>query len=228
MKRVQGAVRMLVAAVAIASAATVDAGPTLSLDAQARASVPNDEMVVTLAAERDGPQVAPLNEAVLAQLNAAIAEARAVAGVRARLGSIWTQPMHARDGKPIGWRVRGEVVLESEQVQALAQLGGRLGERMQLAGVAFRLSHARRRAEEQRLLAEAAQTFQARAAEAAEAFGFRSFELKDLSVRAAGQPGPRPMMAARGVAEAAAAPMPSEGGESEVVVVVTGTVELKP
>jgi predicted secreted protein len=228
MIRLHDAVRVSLAGVALAAAAVASAGPTLSLDAQARASVANDEMVVTLAAERDGQLVGPLNDAVLKQLNAALADAKAVPGVRARLGSLWTQPLHGRDGKPTGWRVRGEIVLESDRIPALADLGGRLGERLQLAGVQFRLSHGRRKAEEQRLLREAAQAFRDRAAEAAEAFGFRTFEMKELSVRAAGQPGPRPLMAARAMAEAASAPLPAEGGESEVVVVVTGTVELQP
>jgi predicted secreted protein len=206
------------------------AGPSLVLDAQARAEVANDEMVLVLAAERDGPQVGPLNDAVLSQLNAAIAEAKGVEGVRARLGSISTQPNYGRDGRPQGWRVRGEVVLVSSRIPALSQLGGRLAERLQVAGVQFRLSTERRRLEESRLLAEAAKAFRARAAEAALAFGFKGYELKELSLRSPGAGVSRPMgMAmARGVPDAPAAPMPAEGGESEVVVVVSGTIVLQP
>jgi predicted secreted protein len=205
-------------------------GPVLSLDAQARSAVANDEMVVTLAIERDGAQVGALNDAVLSQLNAAIAEARGVEGVKARLGSIWTQPNYTRDGKAQGWRVRGEVVLESTRMAAVAQLGARLGERMQLSGVQFRLSAERRQAEERRLIAEAARAFRARAAEAATAFGFAGYELKDIALRSGGgSPGPRPMAAmARGAAPADAAPLPTEGGESDVVVGVSGSVELRP
>jgi len=216
--------------VMISVAAPAHAGPTLALDAQARATVPNDEMVVTVAVEREGPQAGPLNEAVVAQLNAAILEARTVDGIRARLGGISTQPQFARDGRQQGWRVRGEVVLESTRMAALAQLGARLGERMQLAAVQFRLSGERRRAEEKQLVAEAAQAFRARAAEAATAFGFQGYDLKELALRTGGQPGPRPLAMARGGAESAPAsmPLPAEGGDSEVVVTVTGTVELKP
>lgn len=227
-----GAAALVVAAFAAfaATGAPALAGPTLALDAQARAAVANDEMIVVLAAERDGPQVGPLNEAVLAQLNAAIAEARAVEGVRARLGSVSTQPDWGRDGKPRGWRVRGEVILESTRIAALAQLGGRLGERLQLAAVQFRLSAERRQAEERRLLGEAARAFRSRAADAAAAFGFAGYELRELALRGGGPtPGPRPMAAARGAAaDAAAVPLPTEGGDSEVVVGVSGTVELKP
>jgi predicted secreted protein len=230
MNRLLGSIGALPVTALVALLVTVGsfahAGPKLTLDAQARSLVSNDEMVLTLAVERDGPQVGPLNEAVLAELNSAIALAKEVPGLRPRLGSVFTHPMHSRDGKPIGWRVRGEVVLESSQMEALAQLGGRLGERMQLANVQFRLSSERRRAEERRLLGDAARAFQARAGEAANAFGFKSFEMQELSLRAAEEPRPRPMTMMR--AEAQSAPLPAEGGDSEVVVVVTGTVELKP
>jgi len=206
------------------------AGPVLSLDAQARAAVANDEMVVMLAVERDGTQVGPLNDAVLSQLNAAIAEARGVEGVKARLGSVYTQPNYTRESKTQGWRVRGEIVLESTRMPALAQLGARLGERMQLAGVQFRLSSERRQLEEKRLIAEAARAFRARAADAAAAFGFAGYELRELALRSGSTaPGPRPMAAmARGGTEVAAAPLPTEGGDSDVVVGVSGSVELKP
>lgn len=218
-----------IAWLAVCPAIAAAAGPTLTLDASARASVPNDEMVVTLAVERDGPQPGPLNESVVAQLNAALADARAVEGVRARLGQVWTQPNVGRDGRPAGWRVRGEVVLESTRLQAVAQLGGRLAERMQLAGVSFRLSAERRRAEEQRLVAEAVQAFRTRAAEAARAFGFAGYELKEVALRSGGAPGPRPMAMARGQAEvAASAPLPTDAGDSDVVVGVSGSVELRP
>jgi predicted secreted protein len=206
------------------------AGPVLALDAQARAAVANDEMLVTLAFERDGAQVGPLNDAVLSQLNAAIAEAKRVEGVKARLGAVYTQPNFTREGKTQGWRVRGEIVLESTQMPALAQLGARLGERMQLTGVQFRLSSERRQVEEKRLIAEAARAFRARAADAAAAFGFAGYELKELALRSGGNaPGPRPMAAmARGGPDVAAAPLPTEGGDSDVVVGVSGSVELKP
>jgi predicted secreted protein len=94
--------------------------------------------------------------------------------------------------------------------------------------VSFRLSAERRQAEEKRLVAEAARAFRARAAEAAQAFGFAGYELKELTLRSGGAaPGPRPMVAAR-AEMAAAPPVPAEGGDSEVVVGVGGSVELKP
>ena len=47
----------------LSGAQSVAAAPTLQLDAKASATVANDEMVVVLAVERDGQQLAPINEA---------------------------------------------------------------------------------------------------------------------------------------------------------------------
>lgn len=224
--------RTLLCAVALCANLSAQAGPTLELNEQARTSVSNDEMVIVLAAERDGPQVGPLNEAVLSQLNSALAEAKKTEGVRARLGNVSTQPNYTREGKQQGWKVRGEVVLESQRVSALSQLGGRLGERMQVSSVQFRLSNEKRRAQEQVLLTEAAQAFRAKAQQAATAFGFRSYEMRALALQPGRVPGPRPVMMARmaeaAMAPPAAPPIPEEGGESEVSVTVSGTVELMP
>jgi predicted secreted protein len=209
------------------------ATPTLQLDAMASATIANDEMVVVLAVERDGQQIATLNEAVVSQLNAAIAEARRVDGVRARLGSLSTYPNVTREGKPNGWRVRGEVVLESRMLEQLSQLTGRLAEKMQLASVAFRLSSERRRIEEERLLTQAARSFQNKATQAATAFGFKSYQIRELSLRPGGNFQPRPVYMSRSaeampMAASASPPVPTDGGESEVVVSVSGTVDLIP
>jgi len=223
---------LMICLAALCSTPSSAAGPGLQLTHQASRSVANDEMVVMMAIERDGPQVGPLNEAVVSQLNAAIAEARKVEGVRARLGGVSTQPNYTREGKPNGWRVRGDVLLESSRMPALARLAGKLGERLQMSSVQFRLSRERRRSEEQSLLREAAQGFRDKALQTAQAFGYKGYEIKELVLQPGQGSMPRPMMMARSAPDMAAAapppPLPDEGGDSEVTVAVSGTVELTP
>jgi predicted secreted protein len=203
------------------------AGPTLSLQASARSSVPNDEMVVQLAIERSGTDIGGLNEAVLAALNDALAQAKQQRGLVSRLGAVTTQQQFNQQGKPSGWTVRGELVLEGRDLKATGELAGRLSQKLQIAGVSFRLSDARRTVEEQRLLKEAAAAFAARAKEAALAFGFSSAEYKQLAIQNGGAvvSNPRGMAMMRGAAMAES--MPTEGGDSNVTIGVSGTVELK-
>ena len=206
------------------------AGPTLTLSAEARSRVPNDEMIVTMAVEREGAQPGQPNDQVNRELAEAIERARKVPGVQARLGQVWTQPTQNIQGRITGYRVRGEVVLESRNFGDLGQLVGALGTRLQMAGVAFQVSASRRDEERARLIDQAAAAFRTKAQAAARAFGMNGYELRTVTLQDGFGPQPRfqpaPMALADGV-RAAAAPMPAEGGDSEIVVGLSGSVELR-
>lgn len=210
------------------AAGKVWAGPVVTLDADARTRVANDEMVVSVSAERDGANVAQLNEAVLRDLNDAIAQARRNAAIKPRLAGVYTSPMY-NQGKPSGYRVSGQVELVSTDFVALSALAGELGQKLQLTGVSFRLTPDKRAREEQALLNAAAHAFRSKALDTARAFDFKDYDLKTMTV---GRSASEPIVRMRAVAydampKAAAAPMPAEGGDSDVVVSISGTVELR-
>lgn len=214
---------------AVAGAGTAHAGPSVQLEASARSELPNDEMVVQLAVDRSGAVAARLNDEVLQALNLAIAKAKTIDGVKARLGSITTQPEWGPQGKRTGWRVRGVMVLEGRDLKATGALAGELSEDLQIAGVSFRLTEDARTREEKRLIKQAAAAFNERARETAAAFGFGSFEVKTLNVNhAAESPPPRPMqMEMRAASAADKAFVPTDGGDAIVVLTISGSVELK-
>jgi predicted secreted protein len=210
---------------ALLAPALAYAEPTLHLDADARAQVANDEMVVSLSVEREGVESAPLTDAVLFALNDAVKDAKAVPGVNTRLGNVSTNP-NWNQNKKIGWVVRGEITLTSKDMKGLATLTGNLSQKLQLSGVHFRLSEAKRSEEEARLLKLAAANFKAKAAAAASAFGYQDYALKEMTIGHSGHaPSPRPMMAMMSM-KAERAAVPVEGGDSEVSVTVNGKIDL--
>jgi predicted secreted protein len=201
------------------------AEPTLYLDADARAQVANDEMVVNMSIEHTGPDSAPLTDAVLSALNDAVKDAKKISGINTRLGNVSTHP-NWNQNKKIGWVVRGEITLTSKDMKALSTLTGNLNQKLQLSGVNFRLSEARRTEEEARLLKIAAANFKAKAAAATSAFGYQDYALKEMTIGQSGHaPSPRPMMAMMSM-KAERAAVPVEGGDSEVSVTVNGKVDL--
>lgn len=194
-------------------------------DAMARSEVPNDEMVVNIAVERKGTDVGVLNKAVIAALKSVVSEANAVSGVNARLGTIATNPNYANNAHQ-GWIVRGDVVLDSRDMNALGQLAGNLGRDHQIAGVSFRLSAELRKKEESALLQQAAKNFREKAAEAANAFGFGSYEIRQITINQAGEVRPMyPSAAVASVRESAS--IPAARGHSEVIVTVSGITSMK-
>jgi predicted secreted protein len=216
-------------ALALAAAPAIAlAGPTLHLEAIARSELPNDEMVVQLAVERSGPAPEKLNEEVLQALNLALAKTKTVPGVKARLGSVTTQPDWGPQGRRTGWRVRGLVVLEGSDLGATGRLAGELSSDLQIAGVSFRLTEEARTREQARLIEEAAAAFKAKAQQVAKAFGYESFELKTINLdHAATTPPPRPMQMEFRAATDSSAKMPTDGGDTTVTLTIGGSVELK-
>jgi predicted secreted protein len=216
-----------------AQPATKDGPPTLTLDAQAKSLVANDEMQVIFAVERDGNDLSAMNQTVLQALAAAINDAKKVDGVRARMGTVQTNPNWTPQGKPNGWRVRGEVSLSlqnsSQNFASLGNLAGQLAQKLQLSGINFKLSDDARTAAEKQLIKNAAGAFRAKAQDAASALGYKSFDIRDVNLNNGNNIIIRqaPMMKAMRSDSMTAAPVPSEGGDSEVTVTFSGTVILK-
>lgn len=216
--------KLLIAAVLLPTLAFAD--PTLQMEASARSQVANDEMVAVLSADRAGNTVGSLNDAVMTALNEAVREAKATPHVNVRMGSFSTNP-NWDNGKQAGWRVHGEVVLTSPDMKALSELVGKLGQALQVANVSFRLSDKAREAEEKALLAKAAANFREKADAASKAFGFSGYQFKELTLSHSGvQPMPRPVPMMAFKASSMAAPMPAEGGDSDVSVTVSGAITL--
>lgn len=205
--------------------------PELSLDAQARALVDNDWMTVVLSVEQEGPRVQELTQRVLATLQSAAARARARPGIEVRVGSVGTQPVWGPKGRTGNWQVRGLITLQSTEVAALGLLASELTSEMQIASVNFSLSRARSDEVESQLMAEAADAFKCKAQRMATALGFQGYGLKSVSLsQAGGALPPRAPMALRSAmasADAAAVPIPSDGGKTEVVLTMSGSVRLR-
>ena len=204
--------------------------PELELQASATGFATHDEMVVHLNADQSGTEVGPLNDRVLEALRKALDATRGVAGVKARLGSVNTMPVHDKEGQRVSWRVVGTVVLEGTDLKATGDLAGRLSQDLQLASVQYRLTPARRAEAENKLIDEAAAAFRVRAERATRALGFKAFELKNVNVQTSTS-GPRPpmpmMMRASMARDMAAESVPADGGDATIDVTMIGTVRLR-
>lgn len=206
--------------------------PEMSLDAQARSMVDNDLMTVVMTVEVEGPKVQDLSQKALAAMQKATARAKEKPGIEVHVGSVNTFPVYGPKGKTSNWHVRGDVTLSGTSTAALGLLASELTNDMQITSVNFSLSRAKRDSEEGKLIVEAANAFKHKAQAMATALGFKSYVIKMVGLSQ--DPGnvtqpPQPMMMGMraGGSEAAAVPVPTEGGKTEVVLNLNGSVELK-
>lgn len=206
------------------------AEPELELQATATGFASNDEMVVHLNADESGNEVGPLNDKVLEAMNQALETARQQAGVKARVGSVNTMPIHDREGQRTSWRVVGTVILEGTDLKATGDLAGRLARDLHLASVQYRLTPARRVEAENRLIDEAAAAFRDRAGRASRALGYDGYRLQSVNVQTSTS-GPRPpmpmMMKSAMASDHAEAAVPAEGGDATIEVIFFGKVGLR-
>ncbi|MGF6610936.1 putative secreted protein [Paraburkholderia sp. WSM4175] len=201
----------------------------LSLNAQASAEIPQDEVEITLFYEQEASEPSSLTSTLNERADAALQKARGVSGVTARSGAFSIFPSTDRDGRISTWRGRAEVVLESRDFAAASKLAGQMASIMQVGNVRFSLSPEAQRAAEQRLSGEAIKSFREQAAASSQAFGFSGYSIREVNVNHSGvMPRPVMMMSARAMGtDAKSAPLSLEGGTSTVTVNVSGSVQMK-
>ncbi|KUY50335.1 MULTISPECIES: SIMPL domain-containing protein [unclassified Burkholderia] len=203
----------------------------LSLSSQASADMPQDIIHITLFYEQQAKDPDSLTSALNQRADAALSQAKSVSGLSAHTGAFSVYPSTDRDGKISAWRGRTEVALESRDIAAASKLAGQLSNLMQVANVEFSLSPEAQRTAEQKLTTEAIKSFRARADEAAKAFGYSSYTIRDVNVGSGRnvQPYTRVMEMAAGPIGSAkmSAPIAVEGGKATVSVTVNGSVQMK-
>jgi predicted secreted protein len=206
-------------------------GPELSLDATTSSEIENDEMSVVVAVERQGVNVKELSQSVLDVLQRNLAKVKNLDGVSARMGSVNTVPVWDNKGRTSSWTVRADISLKGSNFTVLAQLASEMTAEMMLRDVAFSLSPAKRDSEEARMIVEVATAYQKKADQLAKALGYKSFELKTLgfnrepvNIARKSRGGSEALMMSR---SDASVPIPTDGGKSEVRVILSGVVELK-
>ena len=120
-------------------------------------------------------------------------------------------------------------MLEGRDFPRITQTAGRIST-LSIANVGFGLSREQQAKTETEAQAVAIDNFKQRADELAKGFGFSGYTLREVSVNAhQGGPVQPRMMAMDAMAKAASAdaPVPIEAGKANVVVNVSGSVQLK-
>ncbi|MDA8520121.1 SIMPL domain-containing protein [Acidovorax sp. NCPPB 4044] len=205
----------------------------LQLSATGSVDVQQDLLVLTLAATREGADAATVQAQLKQVLEAGLAEAKRAAQpeqLEVRTGPFGLYPRYGKDGKITAWQGRAELVLQGRDFARITSTAGRI-QAMPISQVAFDLSKEAKARVEGEAQTRAIEDFKARASELAKGFGFSGYSLREVSVNSNEvMPGPRPRMMAmeaKASMSSADAPVPVEAGKAQVVVNVSGSVQLR-
>ncbi|MEJ8856430.1 SIMPL domain-containing protein [Variovorax robiniae] len=202
----------------------------LQLSASGTVEVQQDLLNMTLSTTRDGPDAATIQGQIKTALESGLAEARRNAEpgqLEVRIGNISLAPRYTRDGKISGWAGYAEMVMEGRDFQRIAQVAGRITT-LTVGNVGFGLSREQRAKIEGEAQTLAINAFKLKADELARGFGFAGYTLREVSVNASSGDPIRPrMMAAQAKSMASDSAIPIEAGKTNVVVNVSGSVQLK-
>ena len=203
-----------------------------NLASSATVEINRDVLAITLSTSRDGADAAGVQSQLKQALDAALAEARKVAKagqVEVRTGAFSLSPRYTNKGVASGWQGSAELVVEGRDMQAIAQLTGRITT-LTIARVGYQLSRELREGAEAEVTAQAIARFRAQAAATARQFGYSGYEIREVHVGTQ-QPtpyAPRQMaMRAAGDASMASEALPVEAGKGSVTATVNGSVQMK-
>ncbi|WP_440111285.1 SIMPL domain-containing protein [Acidovorax sp. BL-A-41-H1] len=205
----------------------------VQLSATGTVEVQQDLLVLNLGTSKEGPDAAGVQSQLRQALDAALAEAKRNAQpgqLDVRTGPFGLYPRYGKDGKINGWQGRAELVLEGRDFSRITTTAAKI-QTMAISQVSFGLSREARAKVEGEAQTQAIEQFKARATELAKGFGFSGYSLREVAVNSNEMnPGPRPrMMAAEAKmgSMAADAPMPVEAGKAQVIVNVSGSVQMR-
>lgn len=201
------------------------------LSASGSVEVQQDLLAITMTTSQGGADAQAVQAQLKQVLDSALAVAKAAAlpgQLDVYTGNFSLYPRYDKAGKINGWQGSAELVLEGRDFARITGTAGKI-QGLTIGSVGFALSREQRTRVEAEAQGLAIAQFKLKAAEVARAFGFGGYGLREVAVSASDsgfQPRPR-LMAAQARGEMADASVPVEAGRSTVVVVVSGSVQMR-
>ncbi len=203
-------------------------GFTVQLSAWAEEEVENDLLSANLIVERSGGDSARLAQAVAGIVQRALLEAERYPRVKIKSTAYNTLPIYERrDGRSerTGWRVQQQLSLESSDIEAAAALVGRLQALdLQLTGLNFTVSEARREAVRAELTAAAIDAWRIKAEAAIKGLGGKAWRPHELNIQDDQYHPARSMLARSDAMLSSETAAPAiEAGSSRIRITVSGS-----
>lgn len=200
----------------------------VTLSVTARTKVPQSKLVAVLFAQEEGRESALLADSVNQRIALALDLAKNESGIKARTLGYQSIPYY-QNQLVAGWRVRQSLELESEDINHLGELIGRLQSDLNVESVNYSVSEPLINATHDGLIDQAIAAFKQRSERIARAWGRSGYRLIQIAVQdhsVPPAPAPYPVGRVATLAAQSVAPPFFMAGDQELSIVVTGTIEL--
>ena len=217
---------ILVTVVASATSAEELNYNLVNLFGAAEKVIDNDLLAVTMQSSADAASAQEAAKIVNQEMSWALSLVKDITVIRKQTINYQTRPRY-QNKVIIGWSVSQQLQLESEEIDGLSQIVGRLQEKLQVISMNFKVSPNQKKVATEKLITEALAAFEKKASLVSQALRAKDFRIVTLNI-AENAPA-IPLQRGYGMeamAMASADAVQLEAGESTIVVRVDGTIQL--
>lgn len=196
----------------------------VNLQAQAQMEIPNDEIQVILAVEKEGDDAASLATEINRVMEWALSKASADDEMKVRTLSYNTHPVYDKRAI-IGWRASQQLELKGRAITKITEIAGKLQKKLQIKSMRFNPSPETRKQFEDKLIVQAVRDFKQRVELIKDQMQGSNVRIISLNINTGGGM-PRPVYAETRMMSMQADVAPAvEAGTSTLTVTVNGSVQ---
>ncbi len=189
--------------------------------------VNNDEIMVTMAVERDNPDATKLSDEINRAIKAANDTIHNYPNVKSSTSDYSIRPVYSRDKHLDHWHGVSSIVLVSQNFKDMAVLVQQLQKTLIIKSTRYSVSPERKDKIQTDMLEGALKKFNTQAKLISKNMGFKKYRLVNLNINNSGKP-PRPIYAASRLSATSAdvAAPTFESGTTMIKVNISGMIEM--
>jgi len=190
--------------------------------------VNNDEIMVTMAVERDNQDATKLSDEINRAIKAANDTIHNYPEIKSSTSDYSIRPVYSRDKHLDHWHGVSSIVLVSQNINSMAALVQKLQKTLIIKSTRYDVSPDRKEKIQTGMIEAALKKFNTQANLVSNNMGFKKYRLVNLNINNTGQP-PRPVYAAsRLSATSAEVAAPTfESGYTTIKINISGTIEME-
>jgi len=199
----------------------------VSFNVTEQKQVNNDEIMISMAVERDQQDATILSDEINLALKSANEIIHSYPTIKSSTSDYSIRPVYTRDKKLEHWHGTASIVLISQNKKDIAALVQKLQKQLIIKSTRYSVSAERKESIQNGMIKGALKKFNTQAALISSNMGFSSYKLVNLNINHSGN-SPRPLyaMASKSAMVADIAPPSFEPGTSTIKVTISGTIEM--